>query len=47
MTQVHAAPPLSPPFAAPFPVRSAADVQRLQARPMAAVRCRDGFRQPG
>ena len=36
MTQAHAAlPPLSPPFSAPFPVRSAADVQRLQARPLA------------
>ncbi|WP_313380716.1 AMP-binding protein, partial [Achromobacter insolitus] len=35
MTQALAAPPLSPPFAAPFAVRSAADVQRLQARPLA------------
>jgi len=34
-TQAHAAPPLSPPFAAPYPVRTAADVQRLQARPLA------------
>ncbi|MGH8816179.1 MAG: acyl-CoA synthetase, partial [Achromobacter pestifer] len=35
MTQVYTAPPLSRPFAAPFPVRTAADVQRLQSRPLA------------
>jgi len=27
--------------------RCAGHHQRLQVRPLAAVRCRDGFRQPG
>ena len=35
MTQAYTVPPLSRPFAAPFLVRSAADVQRLQSRPLA------------
>ncbi|RSE76851.1 acyl-CoA synthetase [Achromobacter denitrificans] len=35
MTQALTAPPLSPPFAAPFPVRTADDVRRLAARPLA------------
>lgn len=35
MTQAYAAPPIAAPFAAPFPVKTAADVQRLAARPLA------------
>ncbi len=35
MTQAYAAPPIAPPFSAPFPVKTAADVQRLAARPLA------------
>lgn len=35
MTQAYAAPPIARPFSAPFPVKTAADVARLAARPLA------------